>query len=534
MHLLAGYDQDLAGRNAPAAQRILLEALAGCTEQDWLECARALVFRNNLDGAAAILSAALLKYPQSIDARLALAGIFQQTQQLAPAESLLHALLAQHPDHDGASFLLARMLMDQGRSHAAARVLRALFSRGRHDIDLVIQAVELLDEGGRQQDAAAICEAEIDAGSTDARLHAYAGMLQIQLGEFERARQRYLFAIAHDTRALEWNTPIGLSSLQRYKNDSHPDFQLFRDGLRPSDLDDRARAALLFALGKAHDDIGDLASAAGYLRQANATVHAVTHWSRKHWRRAIEARIASKPLPCRLQPALGWTPIFIVGVPRSGTTLVAELLSRYANVCNRGELKWLPKLAEQLSLVDHANPTLFEQAAAIYQAQLRQDDSDAHWFIDKQPLNLTRIDLILALWPNARIIHCQRNARDTALSLWSQCFTEAEMRFAYDFADIAAVIQGCRRLMAHWQTHHAGSIHTVCYEQLASDPATCIATLVAWLGLPADDTRETQRNATAISTGSLWQARQPVYARSVERWRGYAPYLPELLRLPAD
>ncbi|WP_254427132.1 sulfotransferase family protein [Rhodanobacter sp. C01] len=530
-HLVA-YERQRAQGRMQAARRELLEALAGVPELEWLACARALVLRSDTEAAHAVLSAALITHPGSIDLRFALAGILQQRGESAEAETMLHELLVRQPAHAAATFLLTSLLSQQGRTHTAAVVMRSLFARARQDVDTVIRAVEMLDDMQRTADAAAICEAEIAAGTSDPRIHAYAGMLGIQLGQFERVRERYAFALTHSQQAVEWNIPIGLSSLQRYEDDSHPDFELFRDVLQQPGLGEKARITTLFALGKAHDDIADHAQAADYLRQANALAHAHSTWSRKRWRRLVEARLAARPLPFRLTAPDEWTPLFIVGVPRSGTTLLAELLARHPLVCNRGELGWLATVARRLEQAGAREPAAFEQAASTYAAQLRQDDSDAHWFIDKQPLNLLHIDLILALWPNARIIHCRRNPRDTALSLWSQSFHDPAHDYAYDFGDIAALIQGCERMHAHALARHAASIHTVLYEELIADPGSCLDGLARWLGLPGHDLLATPSPDHAISTASAWQARQPIHAHSVARWRSYAPHVPELLRFP--
>lgn len=497
------------------------------SEADSLAELRSRVLRGDSAGAERTAVAALQEHPHSTELRRALAGIYRQTQRDAPAERLLREVLAHDAGDASAAFTLAEILKDAGRMSGAAGVLRACFEHGDHDANLAIRAIELLDDCRRQVDAAAIAESAVLKNPHDARLHAYAGMLLVQIGEFARAREHYLFALAHSTQACEWNAPHGLSSAQRYASSEHADFALFRECLARTDLSDKARSSLLFALGKAHDDIGDYAQAARYLREGNAIEHESTLWSRKNWKRAMESRLAAKPMANRLE-APEWTPVFIVGMPRSGTTLVAELLARYPAVCNRGELPWLANLAAQPALL--ANPA---RAAATYAAQLRQDDAgDARFFIDKQPLNFRYVDLMLALWPNARIIHCRRNARDTALSLWSQSFLEDVQGYSYDFGDIALVMRDEQRLMAHWRKFYPQSIREVHYEQLAADSATAIAQLANWLGLPAQPLAN--KAASTISTASLWQARQPVYTRSVERWRNYAEILPELLKFPAE
>jgi tetratricopeptide (TPR) repeat protein len=503
-------------------------------EAQALDELRAAVLRGDWAGAARAATAGLAEHADSLELRRALAGIHRQSGRSAEAESLLREVLARAPGDFAAAFTLAEMLIEAGRGAAAADVLHGCIARGSPDAELAIRAIELLDEAGRKRAAAGIAETALAAHPADARLHAYAGMLQLQLGEFARAREHYLYAMAHDARACEWNVPDGLSGAQRYVDASHADFAMFRACLARADLSTKARSSLLFAVGKAHDDIGDYAQAADFFRQANALAHAATAWSRKNWRRAAESRLAAKPFAQRLD-APDFVPVFIVGMPRSGTTLAAELLARFAAVRNRGELPWLAKLAQLPVLAGNPARAVLAQCAAIYAAQLRQDDSgDARFFIDKQPLNFRYVDLIMALWPNARIVHCTRGARDTALSLWAQSFHEDVQGYCFDFGDIALVMRDHERLMAHWRERYPQAIRELRYEELAADPARRIGDLVAWLGLPDNAAQRTDALPEAIGTASLWQARQPVYRSSIGRWRHYAPYVPELEKFAVD
>jgi tetratricopeptide (TPR) repeat protein len=503
-------------------------------EAQALDELRAAVLRGDLNSAARAAMAGLAEHADSMELRRALAGIHRQSGRMADAESLLREVLAREPGDFAAAFTLAEMLIEAGLGAAAARVLVACLTADPSDAELAIRAIELLDEAGRKQAAADIVKAALAAHPADARLHAYAGMLELQLGEFARAREHYLYAMAHDARACEWNVPDGLSGAQRYVNASHADFAMFRACLAREDLSTKARSSLLFAVGKAHDDIGDYAQAADFFRQANALAHAATAWSRKNWRRAAESRLAAKPFAQRLN-APDFVPVFIVGMPRSGTTLAAELLARFSAVRNRGELPWLAKLAQLPVLAGNPTRAVLARCAAIYAAQLRQDDSgDARFFIDKQPLNFRYVDLIMALWPNARIVHCTRGARDTALSLWAQSFSEDVQGYAFDFADIALVMRDEGRLMAHWRALHPHAIRELRYEELAADPGRSVGDLAAWLGLPRDPVPTPVGAAEAIGTASLWQARQPVYTRSIGRWRNYASFVPELEKFAAE
>ncbi len=496
------------------------------------------MLRGDLRGARSIAGQAVEAFPESLDLRRAQAGTLQQAGLTEEAEDALRALLAKHPDDPASAFSLARLLREQGRTAAAAAAMRACFAvdTNRRDTNLAINGIELLDECDRKRDAAAIAESAITANPDDPRLHAYAGMLAVQLGEFERARTHYLFALEHDPHAVEWHVPIGLSSTLRYEDPAHPDFALFRTEFQRDALPDPARAELHFALGKACDDIGNYAEAAQNFRLGNAIRKRNSTWSRKAWRRAIEARLAAPSNASAIEPMPDFSPLFIVGMPRSGTTLLAERLAHRPRVCNRGEQPWLARLALQPDLNGAPARNALERASTTYASRVRQDDSGAaRWFIDKQPLNFRYVDLALALFPDARIIYCQRNPRDNALSLWMQCFLEDVQGYSCGFDDIALVMRDCEKLMAHWQERYPDSIRTVHYEDLVAAPQEAVAALAAWAGIPdaASQTATTEApSENVISTASLWQARQPVNTRSIDRWKHYASHLPELLRFP--
>lgn len=505
------------------------------TEQDWIDLVRTNAIRSETSAALTVLTQALAEWPLSTALRRVQAGLYQQAGRQADAESILDRLLREDAHDVATTFALGHLLRSQGRMAAAATVVRTCFASTKNleDVNLAIAAIELLDDCDRKCDAAAIAEAAIAVNHDDPRLHAYAGMLEMQLGDFERARQHYTYALEHDERAWEWHISIGLSSAQRYESSEHADFKLFHAGLQKIGLTELARAELHFALGKAHDDVGQWAAAARHFGEGNAIRHRQTSWSRETWRIEVEACLAATPFVNPVTPTDGFTPIFIVGMPRSGTTLLAELLSRAPMICNRGELPWLARLRQQSGLTGTAPKSVLAAAANHYARQSRQDDPGcARWFIDKQPLNFRYVDLALALFPDARIIHCQRNPGDIALSLWMQCFLDDVQGYAYDFEDIDLVMRDCDRLMAHWRERFPNSIKGVKYEQLVTTSDSVIAELLSWIGLSTsgDAVITPPESRSAISTASLWQVRQPVHARSINRTQAYLPYIPALAR----
>jgi Sulfotransferase family len=226
-----------------------------------------------------------------------------------------------------------------------------------------------------------------------------------------------------------------------------------------------------------------------------------------------------------------FVPVFIVGLPRTGTTLVASTLQKYTDVRDRGELNWIAALYAHLQEQGQLhNPAALASIAAMICAQMRRDDSPARFYVDKNPLNFRYLDFITALFPNAKIIHCQRGSRDTALSLWMQHFAHEDLGFSYAFSRIAELEKGYRTLMAHWRSRLAMDILDVDYEAFVANPHAEKQRLAEFLGVGrADNRQDTQANSAVVTTASVWQVRQPIHTQSVERWRHYSAFLPELI-----
>lgn len=535
--LVARVDRYLAQAATVGSQAVLHAArmdLHDASSQEWGDVARQILQRGQPLFAAALLQMARQRDSADSSLRYWLAQAFWQDGDSDRAEAELRALLAGET-HMAASQLLAEVLRAQGRLRAAASCMAAVARQMGDDTNGVLACIQFVRGSHQHELAAELCTEQRTRGTSDPRLHAVAGQIEQELGHFDQARACYSAALESGVDVNAWFVPGSLASLQRYSNRQHSDFALFETQLRNRALSPRARASILFAKGKACDDIGAYADAAEAWQQANALTRQTVNWSRARWTSFVKDRLAAPSLQAISTAQAPPTPIFVVGLPRTGTTLTAELLGRCAGVCNRGELPTLEFLAQRLaSLAPAQRQAHLHAAAEIYLAHLRRDDPPATCYVDKNPLNFRYLDQVAAMFPQARVIHCRRQPRDTALSIWSQPFAHDDYAFARDFADIAAMMEGCDVLMAHWRQTLRLPIITVEYEHLVTDASATMTALLPHLGLSSQDPLVEPAASGSITSASMWQARQPVHRRSVSRWRHYAELLPELVQLFAE
>ncbi|HEX7915518.1 sulfotransferase [Rudaea sp.] len=434
------------------------------------------------------------------------------------------------PTNREGSWAQAQRLREDGRIEAAADTVIALWQEAHGNRAVALDVLEFLKECSAQQRALPVARDARTRWPSDARFAAEAGEIALTLGHFDEAAVALREAIDLDPKqGAAW---LRLAYCHRFAEDD-ADVQRFRRGWSDTGLDEAARICAGFAFGKALDDLGDYSQAAQVLTQANALARLTSNWRVDAWRRFIDAQLNASALPA-LPGSSDFTPIFVVGMPRSGTTLVASTLARNPEVRDRGELNWVPALHTLLREQGQLrNPQALAAIAGVIRAQMRRDDAPARFHLDKNPLNFRHLDFIAACFPNARIVHCRRGARDTALSIWMQHFAHEDLGFAYDFAAIAEVGKDCDALIAHWRARLPLAILDVDYERFVAEPPAQRHRLEEFLGLPArvDDDGTGDGNAQSITTASVWQARQPVYTHAVERWRRYAPYLPELTTL---
>ncbi len=232
-------------------------------------------------------------------------------------------------------------------------------------------------------------------------------------------------------------------------------------------------------------------------------------------------------------------PVFVVGMPRSGTTLVEQIAASHPQVHGAGERWEMDVAAHNLSDTLGAQAPYPENVAELdeataarlgeaYLGRLREVAGDAERVIDKLPFNYLRLGLIAVLLPRARVIHCRRDVRDTCLSCYFQNFS-IPYPWTTDLCEIGRYHRAYERLMAHWRSVLPRAMLEVDYEDLVADQEGQSRRIIDFLGLQWDprclDFHRTQRQ---VSTASAWQVRRPIYATSVGRWRAYERMLEPL------
>jgi len=296
------------------------------------------------------------------------------------------------------------------------------------------------------------------------------------------------------------------------------------------------RLRLHLALGKAADDLGDPASAMQNFEAADQLRRVLSPFDAAAFAAQIERLIARFPkslfgTPTRTPDP---TPILILGMPRSGTTLTEQILSSHPEVAPAGELNfWNERgLAWLQSTEGPPNPELLHQTAADYLALLRGIGPQAARVTDKMPFNFLWAGLIHLACPAATLLHCRRSAIDTAISIHQTAFNR-HVAFPTGGPELVAYFRAYTRITDHWRdVLPPDRFIEINYENLTAAPEPDIRRMVAAIGLAWDEScLSPERNARAVKTPSRWQTRQPIYRSAVDRWRRYEPHLGALTKL---
>jgi tetratricopeptide (TPR) repeat protein len=445
----------------------------------------------------------------------------------APAQTNLGLMLGP----DGAGFFRRAILCDPGLAEAYANLgaslsappllRRALLLRPEAAASWYALAGALAEPAGK----VAACRAALVCRPDYGRAHNLAGLMMVEGGDLAGAARRYRRALLCERDPGFY---VNLADVTHFNAEDGEIEELERLAADAASLNEEARISLHFALGKAYEDCGEFGKAFRHYLEGNgrkrrtipydeASVLAAMARTERDFSAAFMAREAGGGDPSEI-------PIFILGMPRSGSTLIEQILASHPAVHGGDERPDFPELLDAFGA--RAYPAL----GAAYVERSRVLAPQAARVTDKLPGNFRHAGAIHLALPKARIIHSRRDPVDTCLSCFTKLF-RGEQAHTYDLGELGRYYRAYERLMAHWRAVLPASVFLeVDYEALVADPEAQTRRLLAHCGLDWDPAclafHETRR---PVRTASASQVRRPLYRRSVGRWRRYGPLLAPLL-----
>lgn len=426
-----------------------------------------------------------------------------------------------------------------GKTHAAGRHLRKAieaapdFMAAHRGLAVVLKELGDLDGALAAFDKAL----QLAPGDPDT-IAAQAGTLEMR-GEFELAWSKLQPLV--DTGQVNVNVAMAFASVSRRVDRMPQAVQLSETLLSTRRLSTSQQTLMHFAAGQLLDSMDQFDRAFEHLTKGNDLRAQRYEPAEQEAMIDRTMQVFSAEAMSRLpRAAVGSDrPVFIVGMPRSGTTLVEQIISSHPDVHGAGELHEIIRIVNGLHTTLGCEQRYPEAAAALtadaaeglaqrYLGHLHALSPDAKRVTDKMPQNYQHLGLIALLLPRARVIHCRRDVRDTCLSCYFQNFS-GHQTFAYDLRSLGHYYRQYEKLMAHWQQVVDLPMMTVCYEQLVDDSEAQSRRLIEFCGLPWDDQclrfYETKRD---VPTSSFGQVRRPIYRSQVDRWRRYQQHLKPL------
>ena len=501
--------------------------------QQQLDAAFAALNRGDFDTARAIASTALAREPQWAPMHFVAGVAALELNEPAVAVAHLQPAVDAQGAHAHARIHLARAYAMLQDFPAAADQIESALALAGEDPQVLDSAGVVLTACGQHERALHAFRGAAALAPRNPGIQYNLGTALTTHGDLDAA-QHHLEACI-ELEPSHWHAHYALAHLRRQTRDSNHVARL--EALRER-LQGRVTASLYVgvALAKELEDLGDHQAAFARLTEAKSGPRRLLGYSPAKDRALMDA-LLDVPLPPADAP-VGFEsekPVFIVGMPRTGTTLVDRILSSHPQVTQAGELHNFASVLKQaaggpaFNLFDPASLRAardldWREIGERYVDSTRSLAGQTPRFTDKLPHNFLYAGLIAAALPNARIICVARNPLDTCLSNFRQLFAPQSPYFdySYDLLHIGEYYIGFRRMMAHWRQAFPGRILEVDYESIVDEQETTTRTLLEFCGLPWDPAcLSFEKNAAPVSTASATQVREPLYRSALGRWKHY-------------
>ncbi|NNF15226.1 MAG: tetratricopeptide repeat protein [Gammaproteobacteria bacterium] len=471
-----------------------------------------------------------------------LAMALLRTGDTMQAVMVIDAAARAHPDSIEIAFSKGLILQETGRGGEALKVFQDLQGRMPDSAPLLNNLGSILKSSGRNDLACDYFQRAAAIDPTFCEAHINLGLAYHERGEREHAEQSFRTALKHNPASGKAHQL--LSGLKKHiLNDA--DMKAMQLQLQQKTCTPLDRAYLNFGLGKAYEDLQNYPAAFDCFAQANACYRSTFEYDSKHDKKVFDniKALFSSDFIGRIAkgPPGEQTPVFVVGMPRSGTTLVEQILDSHPGVYGAGELNLFPESLASLcgsrDGVDFTrgfsrlSDTQRQEIAKQYLRRLKALAPAADRIIDKLPMNFFNVGVILTLMPSAKIVHCRRDPVDTCWSIYKNILSEQGHAYAYDQTELGLFYRRYQDLMSHWERLFPHKLIPIDYEQLIRDQEPETRRLIEACGLPWDDhCLEFHQNRRAVQTISAGQVRRPIYSSSINLSHHYLHKLTPLLK----
>lgn len=498
--------------------------------------AHALRGQGKLSDAVKALKRAIAVDANYFQAYHNLGNALDELGQTEQALTAYRKALALQPGDRETMFELGSHLARCGQLTEAESLLRRVLLLHPNDAKACFQLAEVLEKLGGIAEAEGYFKQAMSQSAIPDDLLARYGAFLARQGRFKEAERLYESAIRE--RGDVPGFYYGLTRSRKFTKDDEALLNRITDVIGSVDIRSEGAVDGYYALGKAWDDLGKYDRAFPYYQKANQWQGSISKFNRRKHQEKIDWIIRcfapDSPPNAAAYRNESVMPILVVGMPRSGTTLVEQILSSHSDVSGAGELDfWRNALkAQDGDFPELWNEETLRQMGEGYLRELERHTDGASHVVDKMPGNYMFLGLIHRIFPKAKIIHCRRDPVDTCLSIYFQQFSEGH-EYRHHLGDLAFAYRQYRRLMDHWKMALPASAMTeVSYEDLVASPEMESRRLIEFCGLSWDERcLEFYKNARTVRTASQWQVRQPIYQTSKERWRNYEKWIGPLLEL---
>jgi len=532
---------DLVG-DAEGADRARARHLECATQDPRLIGAAKALIANDLPVADAQLRKHLEAYPKDVAALRMLAEVAGRLRRYADSQELLEKCLRLAPGFDAARHNYAVVLNRQGKAGMALPQVQQLIAKDPQNPSYLSLQASILAHLGDYAESIEIYGRVLDAFPAQAKIWMSYGHALKTAGRREDSIGAYRRAIALEPALGEayWS----LANLKTFRF-SADEIQAMQLALARTDLSSEDRLHLDFALGKAYEDLAEHTRAFAHYAAGNALRRQLKPYDADRHTRFVQrskALFTAEFFARRRDAAAADAdprPIFIVGLPRAGSTLIEQILASHSHVEGTIELPDLPQIALELAgRRGGEEDTGFLEAVAALSAEERRalgrrylEQTRAHrktaapFFIDKMPNNFLYIGLIELILPQATIIDARRHPLGCCLSAFKQHFARGQ-NFAYDLDDLGRYYRDYTDLMAHFDAVLPGRVQRVFYERMVEDTEGEIRRLLGHCGLAFEPAcLKFHENPRAVRTASSEQVRRPVFRDGLDQWRHFEPHL---------